>query len=541
MSLDSILTVLGLLLAAYQIMPLAKQLDLRLRLNRMDTLVGLSLAIVVVYLQFYEIFAAIGWTPRLGLSRFAVTPQRATAVVVLLFGLYLAGRLRWGRLNPRRLHELGELIEELTRTDRALELIVLIKRHFVRLVETTRKKTIREEIRARFGPPTHDEFIRAVSKFMDPEAGEEHRPSRAPSLIRSKWDYAVWWAVSRVLPETSRDDAVIAAKLIRRLLIEPHFAKAVARIEPYLALQILDLLPRQDTEEFLDHYVEELLAYQSSVLYAEIRNNQNVTRGDDYLMPAENRFLYYFFADPNVARRFEVYRSFGNAALRHLDTAAQDPANPYNRSPATDDRREAVNRYPIFAACFVFELMVTRAVRQGITWHMWLMYFNSIIERIVRNYQPGIDPLYDPAAPIPTRYADLLDKMFRWMGDWAVSVKVLEDTNPNLASPRHHFDTIPGSAMHSISRAVRVVVSGPRLERQVVATIVDRVLNLILRLPNRGGVDFARVLLEEVKPTVEDKPELGVALAAGFNRLDLIPHLPQRQRLVDDMHSAFAI
>jgi hypothetical protein len=543
MSLDSILTVVGLLLAAYQIMPLPKQLDLRLRLHRSDKVAAIITAAIVVYLQFYEVFATIGWTPRLGLSRYALTPQRVTAIIVLLFAGYLWGRLRWGRLNGRRLHELGDLIEELARTDHALELVAVLKRHFGTLVEISRQKTLRERIRMCCGPPTHEEFILAVSNVLDPgEPAPAQRPATR-SLRQSRSGAFVWSIVSRVLRATDRDDAILADKLLRRLLIDPYFAKAVARIEPYLALRILDALPVRDTREFLDSYVEELLVQPSSVLYAEIRNNQNVTTGNDYLLPAGNRLLRYFFDDATVAHRFEVYRSFGEAALRVLDAAARDPVSAYNRGPAADDRHEAVSRYPVFAACFVFELMVTRAVRQGITWHMWLMYFNSIIEHVVRNYQPGNDPLYDVSAPIPTRYAELLGKMFRWMGDWAASVEDLSETNPNLATPtlsEHNYETIPKSAILAIARAVRGVVSAPTLEPHVVEGLVDRVLNLMLRLPTRGGADYARLLLAAVKPKHSDHVGYEAALAAAFNRLDLIPHLPQRRTLVDEMRTAFA-
>lgn len=548
MSLDSILTVVGLLLAAYQIMPLPKQLDLRLRLHRSDKVLAVATGAAVLYLQFYEIFASIGWTPSPGLSRYAITPERATAIIVLLYAGYLVGRFRWGRLNGSRLHELGDLIEELTRTDRALELVAVLKRHFITLAKIADRTTVRERLRRRFGPLNFDEMIIAADALdpdepsLTPKAPTRNAPVR--TLRRSRWHWAVWWVVSRVTSATEREDAILADKLLRRLLIEPHFARAVARIEPYLALRILDALPVRDTKEFLDHYIDELLTNTSSVLYSEIRNNQNVTTGNDYLLPAENRLLRYFFDDANVAHRFEVYRAFGEAALRALDGAARDPASAYNRTPAADDRQEAVNRYPVFAACFVFELMITRAVRQGITWHMWLMYFNSIVERVVRNYKPSDDPLYDANAPIPTRYAELLGKMFRWMGDWAASVTDLAATNPNLTTPtlsEHNYETIPKSAILALARAVRTVVGAPTLEQQVVEGLVDRVLNLMLRLPTRGRADFAQLLLAAVRPKHGDHAAYAGALDAAFNRLDLIPHLPQRQTFVDAMRVALTV
>lgn len=78
----------------------------------------------------------------------------------------------------------------------------------------------------------------------------------------------------------------------------------------------------------------------------------------------------------------------------------------------------------------------------------------------------------------------------------------------------------------------------PTVEPQVIASVVDRVLNLILRLPKKGTADFARLLLAAVKPKAGDKSAYEAALHAGFTRLDLIPHLPHRQALVDEMQAA---
>lgn len=75
MTLDTLLAVIGLAVAAYQLMPRARQLDLAVRLHRLDWLVLAATGGGIIYLQFFSFFRAIGWTPNLGLSRWAMTPE----------------------------------------------------------------------------------------------------------------------------------------------------------------------------------------------------------------------------------------------------------------------------------------------------------------------------------------------------------------------------------------------------------------------------------------------------------------------------------
>ena len=49
------------------------------------------------------------------------------------------------------------------------------------------------------------------------------------------------------------------------------------------------------------------------------------------------------------------------------------------------------------------------------------------------------------------------------------------------------------------------------------------------------------MLLDAVKPKTGDKAAYEIALDAGFNMLDLIPHLPHRRAFVDEMRAAFVM
>jgi hypothetical protein len=91
---DLLLTVATLLVAIYAVVPRARQLDLRLRIQVIDWIVLVVGSLAVTYLQFYEFFklhslsvASKTWFPRRWLQ--GISPHDATYLVILVMMLWL--------------------------------------------------------------------------------------------------------------------------------------------------------------------------------------------------------------------------------------------------------------------------------------------------------------------------------------------------------------------------------------------------------------------------------------------------------------------
>lgn len=521
MTLDSLLTVFGLLLAVYAILPLTRRLDLSFRFTFADRLLAWGALLPLIYLQFYASFAALGWTPRLGWSKWGLTPERVSAIVVFLVALVLFLRARYGRLRPKRLPEFSQLIDEQIRGNQALELVTLVKQHFARLRILATRPSLHERARRRFGPPDY----RDILHVLDDGESTPNAAVRRSAFERTRLDRSIWRVANIILPRRTDVTPSRAASFLRRLLERPYFADAVAKVDPYFGLVVLSSDAR-DTASFLDAYIESLLLNRSSVLYDEIRSNQNIAGDDDYLMPEENRVLRYFFDDAHVAHKHEVYRSIGNAMLTEFDRLARDASDPYNRRPDRDDHINAPWLYPLFAGGFLFELMVVRAARQGITWHMWLFYVPDFVERIARNYRPA-DPLYDPTSAYPTRYALLLHMFIRWMCGWVEVVNLLKNDNPNhepAPDSDDGYPTIPTSAINALIRSLRIVANATEVEPQIALESIGMVLSLYFRLRERGSASHAASLLRQLRPRSTDSGAYHVAVTAAWTAFDKIPH-----------------
>ena len=103
MSADSLIAVVGLLLGFYAIAPRWLQLDLELRLGRRHLIVLSTSLLAIYYLLLYPFFMAVGFTPRLGLYRWNLSPADAAFLVVTAVALYTGFSFYYFKLTRRGL------------------------------------------------------------------------------------------------------------------------------------------------------------------------------------------------------------------------------------------------------------------------------------------------------------------------------------------------------------------------------------------------------------------------------------------------------
>ena len=128
MSIDGLLTIVGLLIAAYQIMPRTRQLEFWFRLRLPDRILIAAALISIFYLQFYSFFSTTRLSLHLGLSRWNLTPERASFLVAVIIAFAVFFRLRRSTLSPHQIHKFSVLLDELLWSESYRELIDLLDR-----------------------------------------------------------------------------------------------------------------------------------------------------------------------------------------------------------------------------------------------------------------------------------------------------------------------------------------------------------------------------------------------------------------------------
>ena len=188
----------------------------------------------------------------------------------------------------------------------------------------------------------------------------------------------------------------------------------------------------------------------------------------------------------------------------------------------------------MFAGLCFFDIMVTSALLQGIQWHMWLYYLPSIIERVIKNYSPN-DPLVDPTAEIPTRYAEFLSDAIYRLRDWIRSVEdlPLDQANVRLENENvsHDNSSIPKSSILALGICLRHILEADAISRRFKQSVTSPIFGLYFELRrHHRGTDihpYARVLLRSVVEggfhLERDNRKYREALLDAFKAYDKIP------------------
>lgn len=521
MSLDGLLTLAGLLVAIYTIVPRAQRLDLKLRLGTLDWSVLIGTFSVVIYLQFYAFFGLIGFAPHLGLWRWGITPQNASFLLLLGAAVLVVLHMRLASLSKKKIFTFRELSEELVRDERYAELISLLEKHLGWLIKIYQTDFCLPRVRERLIQSSWP-----IETKRDADTRKNYR--------------LLMWLSDRVAPLTRQFGAVLpsyekekeaAEDTVRQVLLSRNFVRGMVRNRPYFALNILEV-PIHECFDFFNIYISSLLDDPSSILYEEIRNNQNLSSGHRYRIPTSNKLLHYLFTDITVAERLAAWKPVGESVLLELDILGQDRANDsYNRILGDFDVSSKWQS-KLFVAVRFFDIMVSEAFHQGIPYHMWLYYFPFFTEKIIRNYTLQ-NPLLDCYAEWPTRYSYLLYEMVSTLRHWIQGVSDIP-TDSSLAilpSPDAPLESknIPLSSCIALGQCLRFVLGSEAVDNRFKQYLLNIIFRLYfdLRKHNEtlGYAVFLRTALRRGGPYEQQNDEAYRAyLITAFQRHDQIPY-----------------
>jgi hypothetical protein len=539
MTLDSIVAVVGLLIAAYQIMPRWRQLDLAFRFRWPDWVIAAGGAAFLIYLQFFPVFAAVGFTPSFGLARINLTPQLASFIVVVVAGVVLGVHLRGMALSPGRVARFSRLVEELELAREHAALFTIMDRYLKRLAEIARGETSMMRRRkwlfhSGYGFDRETGTI-DMSAFSAMSSMPEDRESEVSATPRHGSRTIGWLReaigprIGRLLPNQRRGQTA-ARDILDRLLTSREFVAAIVDLRPYLGLRIIaERLDRHG--EFLTPYLRLLLRTPSSILHRELRDNQGLWASRQQEIPEDSRLLFALLSDAHVAEKLAIYKPLGDEMLAILRELRRAESDPYNAALDTrfkeDDRWES----PLFVGVHVFAIMVAQSLNQNVMWHMWLYYLRDVVGEVVTNYAPhGTD--YNPEAEFPTRYSYLMYEIFDVMRDWIKPVVKLApagqaNVNIERTSVAHENFNIPKSSIRALVESHRILVAGERIEPSFKCHITDMIFNLYFDLIGRGVDQYADLLITHINsadiyPRRTDA--YGEHLRACYETFDRIPH-----------------
>jgi hypothetical protein len=503
MTLDGFLTFLTLAVAIYALVPPVTKLGARLALWPQVPL-ALFAFCLVIYFQFYQALAQpcprilgtacrflvpppSGSAPEQSTAK--VNPQQLSFVVMLVWGLVAFVVFKATKPQAGALPRMQQVVYDLMHEGRYGEVLQLTQPH-LQLIYRAANRRLRLQ-------RWHDFFAASRPGSFGAAARWPNRMDRQPAPTwRERFvEFArerTWW-LYKVIPN---GDAITEAgdSVLQVLCGSEDLIEFMANMRPYAAVPILALDDRK-SRELSDQYFKYLARNPRSMLYYELRNNQNEDDINGYWSDARNKLLYFIFNDARVAYRLEVYRPIGEQTIQMLDpNRNHEYINSLNRFPGGFSDEEEW-KDPVFCSLLFFDIMITSAARQAINRHMWLYYFRNFIDGLVRAYDetgPGIDV----DAEWPNRTAFLIYRAFKMLVKWASLVRYLAAESVHVQFPggvvTQDNGNIPASAVFAFSQSIGSFIMAKNIGPSFKASIHEAIMHDLDQLRRDGAQGVIR-------------------------------------------------
>lgn len=300
---------------------------------------------------------------------------------------------------------------------------------------------------------------------------------------------------------TASDAQKQSATALQRLLYRRRdFIEFVAMERPATAVEMM-AVESHIVFEFADQILRVLAENNDSPLFTEVYDNQNVFI-TGYVFPDHNTYLNFLFADARQAERLGAWQPVMEAALAYLAEAKGGPYQAYLSGSADRFQDEERWRDRTFVAIRFLDLMVDAALRQGIQWHMWLYYTPHLTKSLLGLY---LDPRKDEDVfdEWPTRNAYLIYSIFGALTDWIEAILHLPADSPHLVlestAPNAENGNIPKSAVIALGDCLRQVLLSEAVSDRFKRYLAEMVFRCIANLPTEGErAGFRKTLVASV-------------------------------------------
>lgn len=475
---SALLTMLGLIAAVWALVPSTARLSFRLSLNTFDWFVIWTALLIIHGLFFEPVLFSLGF-PILGPWLWGFDKSATQYLLFLLLATFVYWRSRRTKLTRWNLGLFDELSTSLLHAGKHEELAELLQRHLVSALNLATQDGVRGRLAKTIRPE------RPTFKVVFNDNGTISLGADAPtsSLRRSWFSFCEWLADSIGPSERVQRRAAI---VVKRLLGSRSFTRHLAIARPYLCIEVMERASYV-ADGFQDEYFNALLANDSSVLYTELKNNENTgDNGNRLALPDENRLLQFYCADVQMAARLGVYRSVGEAALAVID--ADDTLQTKLNGRLLTFDEVGKHHDPIYASIFFFRIMVLEGLHQRVADHLWLHYMPHFASRLVdraREVRPE-----DENREFPTPLAFLLYEIVDTTVVWIRDAEAL--ANPEVV---YHGNQLEGNHIYISFEAAKAI------------GLVLRPILLAMHVSKRLKCDLLRLTLNALR-SIEQCPHL---------------------------------
>jgi hypothetical protein len=463
---SALLTMLGLIAAAWAVVPGTAKLSFRLSLNWFDWLLIWAALLIIHGLFFEPILTTLGF-PSLGPWLWGFDKSATQYLLFLLLAAFVYWRSRRTRLTRWNLGLFDDLTTSLLHAGKLEELADLLHRHLASALDLATSESVRSRLANALRPPRPGFQV----VFRDDGSITLGKGAPTNALFR-KWFRFREWLADLVGP--SQRVQRRAASVVKRLLSSRRLTAHLAIARPYLCIEVMERATRFD-EGFQDEFFNALLANEASVLYSELINNDNFGgAGHRLALPDENRLMRFYCVDVGVASRLGVYQSVGEAVLARI--SSDDVLEKKLNGPLLTFQEVGRNHDPVYAGIWFFRIMVLEGLHQRVADHLWLHYMPHFASRLVDRARElrQDDENHEFSTPLGYLLYEVVAATLVWVSDAEVLTEPGDVLLPEQIGGKHVH--ISFEAAEAVGRVLRAVLMSPRVSRRLQAELLGMAL-----------------------------------------------------------------
>lgn len=516
MTIDGFLQFLGIVLAVYALFSVVVRHRFRLH----GWLLWLPSAVTLVAVVYLLLFDVVGlrcgadWCTPFELSEGkGLTTSKLAFIVVLGWLGYVAALSRRTSIPKRQLPLLASLIDRLVAEKRFPELVDFVEPHIPLISRCAGRQLSLQKLRQRIrfhGNP----FLELAMPQKAETTGWKH----VRGAIANRCLSALKPLEAKLSQTSRKEDA--AQRILRVLHTNERLVEFIALERPLFALQLMDT--HTHDHDFSDRAFDLMMAHPESQLRRETLLNDNLDRSF-YVIDPKNPLIYALFADANVAENLEVWRPVGNYPLRLLERNIDNYRQTISASKPWED--QILHQDPTYVMIFFFDIMIRSAMRDGLSSHMWLLYYDILVDKLLR-FMDRTHPDYDSSTEFPNFGYYLIFEVFHVYGEWLRAIQCCPEDAP-ATQIKDISSNATGSGvvkwtMVSMARSLRYLINS-ETEDEFVAYVIEMIMrdykNLAV-LPN--GPRYQEALRNHLIAGDEYHPnsEYGTRLRHCYDQID---------------------
>jgi hypothetical protein len=433
--------------------------------------------LLIIHGLFFEPVLITLGVPTFGPWLWGFDKSATQYLLFLLLAAFVYWRSRRKMLTRWNIGLFDDLATSLLHGGKHEELTDLLSRHLEAALDLAAPKSVLSRLANAIRPP------RPGFHVIFQDDGSFTLGAGAPTswLFRRWFSFREWFAD---LVGPSQRVQRRAAIIVRRLLSSRRLTEHLAIARPYLCIEVMERATSLE-ERFQDEFFNALLADEASVLFSEIKNNDNFGKGGHRLaLPDENRVLRFYCHDVAVAARLGVYRSVGEAVLARID--ADEVLGKKLNGRLLTFQEAGKHHDPVYAGIWFFRIMVLEGLHQRVADHLWLHYMPHFASRLVDRARALRPEDEDHEFPTPLAYLlyEVVDATAVWVKDADALTRAGDVLLPGQQEGNHIH--ISFEAAEAIGRVIHTILLSPRVPRRLKGELLGVVLSTLRDLEKRA-------------------------------------------------------